>query len=271
MTESVVRSVALEDSPLEVSRSGDGRTLIGYVAVFDQATRIRDQHGLYDETNAPTAFNKSIADRGTRFLVTYNHGMTLHGTPSSEFSIPLGVPKVVRADSRGVYTETVIDKHPLGDVILEGVRSGSIPGMSYTGGLIRSTPEKPRGGYQPDRKSGAVPLVTRLEIALREYCPTPTPAFDAAQVIGVRALVASIEGLTAAERAELIALLSDAHDLSATRTDEPADPSTSPEAAVSDEPPTPALRSDANIPPAERINRVRRYITGVTPGNVSQK
>lgn len=265
MIEPVVRSVALDDAPLEVARSGDGRTIVGYIAVFDVASRIKDIHGTYDEVNARTAFNKSIADRGNRFLVTYNHGMTLYGTPSSEFSVPLGVARSVEPDTRGVRVEIAVDKTPLGDVILEGARSGSIPGMSYTGGLIKSTPEKPRGGYRPDR-AGAVPLVTRLEIALREFGPTPTPAFDAAEIIGVRALVQSIEGLSRSERAELIALLSDAHDLSTTRSDEPVDPSTSPEAAVSDEPPVTALRSDANISPAERINRVRRLIAGITPG-----
>ncbi len=260
----IVRSVALEDSPLEVTRSGDGRTLTGYIAVFDVAARIKDIHGTYDEVNARTAFNKSISDRGTKFLVTYNHGMTLYGTPSSEFSVPLGVARSVQADNRGVRVEIAVDKTPLGDVVLEGARSGSIPGMSYTGGLIKSTPEKPRGGYRPDR-TGAVPLVTRMEIALREFGPTPTPAFDAAEIIGVRALVQSIEGLSTDERAELIALLSEAHDLSATRT-EPVDPSTSPEAAASDEPPAVALRSDTPVSPDERINRAVRQIAGIRPG-----
>lgn len=268
MSELIVRSVALPDSPLEVARTGEGRTLVGYVAVFDSPTRINDVHGTYDETNARGAFNKSMADRGTRFLVTYNHGKTLYGTPAAEFSIPLGVPQVVRADERGVYTETLIDKTPLGDAILEGARSGSIPGMSYTGGLIKSTPEKPRGGYGPDRKTGAVPLVTRMEIAMREFGPTPTPYFDAAQIIGVRSLVASIEGLTSAERSELIALLRDAHDLSTTRSDdEPVDPST-PDAgaAAPDEPPAQALRSVDSISPSERIARIRRHLAGITPG-----
>ena len=259
----IVRSTALDDAPLEVARSGDGRTLVGYIAVFDVAQRIRDIHGTYDEVNARTAFNKSIADRGTKFLVTYNHGMTLYGTPSSEFSVPLGVARSVTADNRGVLVEIGVDKTPLGDVVLEGARSGSIPGMSYTGGLVKSTPEKPRGGYRPDR-SGAVPLVTRMEIALREFGPTPTPAFDAAEIIGVRALVQSIEGLTRSERAELIELLSSAHDLRSS-TSEPDDLSTSPEAAVSDEPPVVALRSDAPISPQERIRRSARRIAGILP------
>lgn len=258
MFEPVVRSLALDDAPLEVARTGDGRTITGYVAVFDTITRIRDVHGTYDETNARSAFNKSIADRGTKFLVTYNHGMTLYGTPSSEFSVPLGVARSVKTDDRGVLVEIAVDKTPLGDTILEGARSGSIPGMSYTGGLVRSTPEKPRGGYRPDR-TGAVPLVTRLEIAMREFGPTPTPAFDAAQIVGVRSLVASIEGLTPDESSELIDLLSRAHDLTSA-TSGPADDSTPTGAAESDEPQAPALRSDTTTP-AQLIARAKRRIT----------
>lgn len=260
------RTLALEDAPLEVARTGDGRTLSGYVAVFDTPSTISDMHGTYIEVNARTAFNKTVADRGTRFLVTYNHGMTLQGTPSSEFSIPLGVPTAVRIDGRGVLADIKIDKTPLGDTILEGARSGSIAGMSYQGRFVKSSPERPRGGYRPGR-DGELTVVTRNEIAMWEFGPTPIPAFDAAQIIGVRALVASIGGLSADERAELIALLRDAHDLSATRASEPADDST-PEvgAAVSDEPPVEALRSVDPISPAERIARIRRHLAGITPG-----
>lgn len=260
MSELITRSVALADAPLEVARSGDGRTICGYVAVFETPAEIHDVHGDYLEQNARGAFNKSIADRGTKFLVTYNHGRTLYGTPSEMGSIPLGVPTAVRADGRGVYAEIAVDRHPLGDMVLEGARSGSIPGMSYIGGLIKSNPERPRGGYRVDR-GGKLPLVTRHEINMREFGPTPTPTFDAAAIIGVRALVASIDGLDQAQRAELIALLSEAQELRSATRSEPADLGTSPEAAESDEPPQ-ALRSEPSVvDPRHRISRARRAVT----------
>lgn len=267
MSDLIVRSVALDDAPLEVARTGDGRTITGHVAVFDIPTPISDIHGQYEEQNARGAFNKSIADRGNRFLVTYNHGKTLYGTPSEMGSIPLGVPTSVRTDTRGVLVDIKVDKTPLGDAVLEGARSGSIPGMSYTGGLIKSDPPKPRGGWRASR-SGKLPLVTHLEVAMREFGPTPTPAFDAAQIIGVRALVQSIEGLTPNERAELIDLLSRAQELELSTPGEPDNLGTSPEAAPSDEPPTEALRS--TLTPAERIHRVRRHVAGITPGKEIQ-
>lgn len=264
MAEIIVRSLALDDAPLEVSRSGSGRTLTGYVAVFDTPTNIVDVHGRYQEQHARGAFSKTVAERGNKFLVTYNHGKTLYGTPSAEFSIPLGVPKSVEIDQRGVLASIEVDKHQLGDAILEGARSGSIPGMSYSGSFLKSTPDKPRGGYRPDAR-GALPMVTRLEVAMLEFGPTPTPAYDAASIIGVRALVQSIEGLSPSERAELIALLSDAHDLRSATPEEPADLSTPSGAAASEEPPTEALRSTIPVPPAELIARARRQVMGITP------
>lgn len=259
------RSTALDDHPLEVVRSGDGRTITGYVAVFDHEVPVADVFGRYRERNAVGSFSKTVAERGRKFLVTYNHGLTLHGTPSSEFSIPLGVPTDVAIDAVGVRASIRVDGHPLGDAVLEGARSGSIPGMSYTGTFIKSTPEMPRGGYRATR-SGELPLVTRLEVAMREFGPTPTPVYDAAAIVGVRALVQSIEGLTRAERAELIALLSDATDLAeSTRSETEPDPAGTPSgAAPSDEPPTEALRSDHHIAPAERIARIRRRLSGAS-------
>jgi HK97 family phage prohead protease len=259
------RSIALDDHPLEVSRSGDGRTIHGYVAVFNQEAPVADVFGRYRETNAPAAFNKTVAERGRKFLVTYNHGMTLYGTPSSEFSVPLGVPTDVTIDSLGVRAAIRVDPTPLGDAIIEGARSGSIAGMSYTGTFLKSTTEMPRGGYRAAR-SGELPLVTRLEVAMREFGPTPIPTFDAAAIVGVRALVQSIEGLSPAERAELIALLSDATDLAeSTRSETEPDAAGTPSgAAPSDEPPTEALRSDHHIAPAERIARIRRRLSGAS-------
>lgn len=237
MSEFARRSVVLDDAPLEVARSSDGRTITGYVAVHNIEAQVADMHGRYREMNAPTAFNKTVAERGNKFLVTYNHAMTLHGTPSSEFSVPLGVPTDVTIDDRGVRASIKIDRTPLGDAILEGARSGSIPGMSYFGTFVKSSPEKPRGGYRADR-SGALPLVTRLEIAMRELGPTATPTYDAAEIIGVRALVASIEGLTNEGRAELIDLLQQGYELRSTTPEgEPADLDTPTGAVLADEPP----------------------------------
>jgi HK97 family phage prohead protease len=133
----VTRSFALDD--IRVRSGGDGRTVEAYAAVFDTPTEIHDQDGHYEERIAPTAFNRTISHRGTRFGVFYNHGKTLYGTPSERFSLPLGVPLEVRADNKGVLTVTRYNKTALADEILEGINEGSIPGQSFTGRMRRST------------------------------------------------------------------------------------------------------------------------------------
>jgi hypothetical protein len=51
--------------------------------------------------------------------------------------------------------------------------------------MIQSNPR--RGPYRA--RGGELPTVTRNEIALREYGPTPFPAYEDAAIVGVRALL----------------------------------------------------------------------------------
>jgi len=182
----------LEDIRI-VSRAqgdGSGRLVEAYAAVFNVAAEIHDQHGDYNEVNDPGAFNRSIdhASRSSRspFRCIYNHGLTLHGTPSDRGSIPIGTPEEVRAESRGLLTRTRYNDTSLADEVLEAIRSGGITAQSYTGRILRSSPELRRGEkYRPGR-DGRLITVRRLELALREYGPTPFPAFSGAEILGVR-------------------------------------------------------------------------------------
>lgn len=190
------RSYPLED--IHVVRSGeggDGRTVEAYAAVFDQEAEIQDFEGHYLESIDRSAFNRAIDharpdNNGGRWRVTvlYNHGMTIHGTPAERFSVPIGVPVDIRAEARGVLTRTRYNESPLGDEILEAIRSGSVLSQSFTGKIVRSDPSLRRGStYQP--RNGALPAVRRLELGLREYGPTPFPAYSGAEVVGVRMTV----------------------------------------------------------------------------------
>jgi HK97 family phage prohead protease len=180
------RSFPLED--IKIRSGGDGRTVEAYAAVFGQEVPISDADGRYSERIDPAAFNKTLADKGTRFSVLYNHGMTIYGTPSDSGSMPIGTPLEVRADTRGLLTVTRYNKTPLGDATLEAIASGSLRAQSFAGAFVRSDKVKPRGGFRADA-AGAFPLVTRQEINLREYGPTPFPAYSDAAIMGVRALV----------------------------------------------------------------------------------
>lgn len=179
------RSFPLED--IKIRSGGDGRTVEAYAAVFGQEVPISDQDGRYLERIDPAAFNKTIADKGNRFSVLYNHGMTIFGTPSDSGSMPIGVPLEVQADSRGLRTLTRYNKTPLGEATLEAISSGSLTAQSFAGTFVRSDKMKPSGGFRAN-SAGELSLVTRQEINLREYGPTPFPAYSEAAIVGVRSL-----------------------------------------------------------------------------------
>ncbi|MFE9642367.1 HK97 family phage prohead protease [Nocardiopsis alba] len=223
------RAYPLED--ISVTSDGGGRVVEAYAAIFDTPAEIRDQDGHYYERLAPTAFDKTIAERGLRVPVFYNHARTVHGSSSERGSVPIGTPLEIRADGRGLYTRTRYHKTPLADEVLEAIREGSIRGQSFTGRFLQSSPARPPRA----RRGGELATVTRTEIALVEYGPTPIPAYEGAEILGVRSLVDRLGGLSEAERAELIAALT----TTATTPDGAgADTDTSTEEAVTDEPTT---------------------------------
>jgi HK97 family phage prohead protease len=203
-----LRSFPLEDIRILTRAQGaeyaDGRTVEAYAAVFDREAEIRDFEGHYKELIDRVAFNKAISDakpqggrQEWRVGVFYNHGLTIHGTPSDRFSVPLGVPIDIRAEDRGLLTVTRYNLTPLAEEILEAIRSGSVTAQSFTGKIVRSDPTRPpAGGYKhvrgPRGGNAGLPVVRRLELGLREYGPTPFPAYADAAVVGVRSLLAGL-------------------------------------------------------------------------------
>jgi len=184
MTE-FVRAWALDD--IRIRSGGDGRTVEAYAAVFDTPTEVHDQDGHYNEVIHPSAFNKTISDRGTRFGVLFNHGMTVWGTPAERYSLPIGTPIEVKADKRGLLTVTRYNNTPQADEVLEAINSGGITAYSFSGNFIRSDPMRtPRGGYRP-AAGGTLRTVTRHEVAMREYGPATFAAYPDAAIVGVRA------------------------------------------------------------------------------------
>jgi HK97 family phage prohead protease len=199
----VTRAFPLID--LSVRSGGDGRTVEAYAAVWGTPVEIADQEGRYREQIAPTAFNAAIAARQD-FPVMFSHGMTMYGTPSDKWSAPIGVTQELRADKRGLVSVWRADKTPAADEVLEMIGSGSVRGQSFQGKFTDSVPTKPKGGYGPDRRTGELPMVTRMNIWLKELGPTAFPYYEGATILGVRAadLAPMISGLDPAERAELV-------------------------------------------------------------------
>ena len=189
MTDYISRGVPLID--LEVK----GRTVTAYAAVFDTPAEIRDGQGHYIEDIGRSAFNKSAKESGLKAGVFYNHGMTIHGTPSDLYSIPLGVPVSVTPDAKGLLTVSRYNNTATADAVLEAIRDGGVKGHSFTGRIIRSSPER----MPKMSRSGDLPRITRTELGLREYGPTPFPAYSQAEIMSVRSVAMSGLGAVLSE------------------------------------------------------------------------
>ena len=204
----VLRAFTITPDDITIRSDGTGRTVEAYAAVFNQPAEIVDWEGHYREQMAPTSFNQTIARNNGRFPVLYNHARTLMGTPSDIGSVPIGVSTEVVPDARGLRTVARYNANPLADQVLEAVRNGDITGMSWSGRILAQDVKTPRGGFK-STADGELTLVTRTEVALKEFGPTPFPAYVGADIIGVRSvdIARALREMDDDERAEMVALL----------------------------------------------------------------
>lgn len=212
------RMWTLED--ITISRaSGDGRTVEAYASIFNVPTEIHDQQGAYVETIDPTAFNRTLKRGADRVQVYYNHGMTIYGTPSDTYSVPIGRAIQIKPDSRGLHTITRYNPGETTDQILDAIRNGAIRGYSFRGKIYRSDPNTRQ--IRPN-KDGSLQTVRRLELGLMEYGPTPSPAYMDAAILAVRS------GEQAA--AKIVSALADAQKFieSSMAAATPSDPAVAP-------------------------------------------
>lgn len=197
----VVRAIPLDD--IAIRSGGDGRTVVAYASVFTPY-EVADQDGHYEERNDQHLFDRALSHGDlTRFQVLFNHGMTIQGTPSERYAMPLGVPLEIKADSRGLLTVTRYSKTDLADEVLQLVKDGAIRAMSWSGRWIRSQ----RAGRS---ETSGLPIIERLEASLREYGPTPFPAAADARILSVRSvttLLAQVEALPDEEREQFLSQL----------------------------------------------------------------
>lgn len=243
----LVRSVPLID--YEIERGGDGRTVTAYAATFDEPYEVVDFDGHYDEVINRTAFNRTLGRGISAVQVLFNHGRTLAGTPSSEFSLPIAVPVEIKAEGKGLLTRSRYLTSPLADQILEMWREGAIRSQSFRGPIFASRPARPGPNGRP--------IIERTALGLVEYGPAPFAVNTGADLVAIRSLVddriALLDDLSPEERAEMARRL--------TLDGPPADPSpVEPvgEAIDEEDPPNPG--PSLELLAAEAAQRRRRLM-----------
>lgn len=158
---------------------GDGLSLEGYAAVFNQPTRIHDLFGEFDEVIAPGAFRRTIGQKGASGIrLQFDHGHhPLIG------SIPLGSIDELQEDSRGLHVRASLTDNWLVQPVRDAIRDGAVDGMSFRFRVVREETDE---SVEPE-------LRTVKEVELFELGPVVWPAYEQTTV-GVRSreLVAAL-------------------------------------------------------------------------------
>ncbi len=165
--------------PFTIERSedtGDGLTMVGYVAVFDQPTRIDSWEGKFDEVIRQGAFDESLARQTPVLMFDHGHHPLIG-------NIPIGRYDVARGDDHGVYVEARFHNNWLTEPIRDAIREKSITGMSF----------RFLGDSTVDRwtqRAGDVPLREILSTSVPEMGPVVFPAYK-----GTEVAVRAVEGV----------------------------------------------------------------------------
>lgn len=158
---------------LRVSPDGDGRTLVGYAAMFNKPATINSWEGNFREVIAPGAFARTLKNNGQQIKVLFNHGMD-----PSIGDKPLGRAAEMLEDDRGLYIEVPLSRTSYNDDLIALLSDGAIDGMSFRFSV-------PKGGDTWDYPEKGLPTRTLTEVKLFELGPVTFPAYQATSA-GVR-------------------------------------------------------------------------------------
>ncbi|MGI8313331.1 phage major capsid protein [Saccharopolyspora hattusasensis] len=167
--------------------SGDGRTLEGYAAVFNESTEIRSWEGMFSETIAPGAFTRSLGERMP--VIQFDHGNDVRTG-----SVPIGAFEDLREDEHGLFVRARLFDNPVVEPIRQAIEGRAITGMSFAfrvtseewlDGNGKRIADRDLPGLLFDaRDRGPIQRVIR-DVDLYEAGPVVFPAYEATSV-GVR-------------------------------------------------------------------------------------
>lgn len=168
---------------------GDGRTLEGHAAVFNQPTRIDNWEGRFDEELSPGCFTKTLREGSP--IMQWNHGMD-----PAVGQTPIAAIKDLREDKQGLYVKARLLQHA--ERVREAIAEGAVKGMSFRFTPVRDEWRDAKGndvdpdelesllyGYRSADKDRLPLKRTIREVKLHELGPVSTPAYGGTDV-GVR-------------------------------------------------------------------------------------
>lgn len=172
----ISRWVAIDDMDIKrVNRTA--REVTAYATFFGQPAEIRDKHGHYWEEINRSAFNRTISNGIGRVQVFYNHGYDLSGRPNILGAVPIASPTSIKPDNRGLLTIARYNDGEVADAVLAAWADGQIRGQSFSGKVYQDRPMAARAGLE---------AVERMELGLKEFGPTHSPAYDGDGLVMMR-------------------------------------------------------------------------------------
>jgi hypothetical protein len=192
MSEFIERAVDFEPLPeaeRAASNQGDGKTLEGYAAVFDQDTEINSWEGHFKERMVKGAFRKTLKERTP--VCQFDHG---HDTRFG--NLPIGSFEELKEDRHGLRVRARLFDHA--EPIRQAIEAGAVTGMSFRFKVVRDSWADDKGNPITDRnelmdklynaKKGDKPLQRTIkEVKLMEAGPVVFPAYPQTTV-GVRSM-----------------------------------------------------------------------------------
>ena len=158
---------------LDGDNEGGMRTLTGTPIVFNEWTVIRGWEGHFRERIKPKALKVTLAERGDRVKVLFNHGMD-----PAIGSKPLGKPSRMDTDKHGLHVEVPLSDTTYNRDLQTLIADGALDGMSFRFDVISD---------EWDLLEEDVPERTITELRLHEFGPVTFPAYEATTV-GVRSV-----------------------------------------------------------------------------------
>lgn len=146
-----------------------GRTVHGIAVPYEQVTTIRDFDPAsgklheFPEKFVMGSFARSIRERGHKVKLLVGHDTR---------KLPVGKAVELREEPDGLHAAFEVADTTIGNDVLTAVRDGLAEGFSI--------------GFQVVREEWINGVRTHLEAGLREVSVTAYPAYEGAQIAGVR-------------------------------------------------------------------------------------